>query len=203
MTLCKRIISRAILLLICALTVLCSAARASEVTTYTVTLDTSPLVGHPAGPFSILFALTDGSGLSDANTRITVTNVEFGGGNGSGGVGLFGGASGNLETEVVMTDSYPLTLFSESFTAGRFLRFTVSLRAGHDVGNVPDGLSFYVLDNSGSPIPTLSPAADYLVGFDLRSAEMKPQSFETDTSRLPSAGNAIAIDAATVDEVDE
>ena len=29
---------------------------------YNVTLDTSPLVGHPAGPFEVLLAFTDGSG---------------------------------------------------------------------------------------------------------------------------------------------
>src|SRR5262249_44635476 len=65
-------------------------------------------------------------------------------------------------------------------------------------GGIPDRLVFYILDGSGNPIPSLSPAADFLVGIDLRSAGAAVESFGTDRTRSPSNGNPIAINAPTV-----
>jgi hypothetical protein len=59
-------------------------------------------------------------------------------------------------------------------------------------------MTFYVIDASGKPIPTLSPAADFLIGIDLNSDGMTAESFGTDTSRLPGDGNPIAITAPTM-----
>jgi hypothetical protein len=173
-------------------------ARAAGTTTYVVTLNTAPLVAHPAGPFSILFALTDGSGLADGNNTISVTNVDFGGGNGLGSVTVFGGASGSLESGLTITDTSPLNLFSEGFSPGQVLRFTVTLTTNDDGGGTPDRITFYVLDASGTPVPTLAPAADYLLGIDLGSAPSAPAAFGTDPSRSPSNGNPIAISAPTL-----
>ena len=133
----SRIASKVILLL-CSLAALCQVANGSTPVIYTVTVNTAPLVGHLAGPFSILFALTDGSGLGEANNTITLTNVDFGGGNGFGTVGIIGGASGSLENGVLMTDSSPVNYFSESFTPGQTLRFTVTLTAADDAAGLPD-----------------------------------------------------------------
>src|SRR5215471_8433421 len=135
------------------------AARPMKATTassYAVTVNTAGLVGHPAGPFSVLLALTDGSGLADANNSITVTNADFGGGNGLGSSVLFGGANGALETGLTITDTSPLNLFSEAFSPGQFLRFTLTVTTNDDDGGIPDRVVFYILDRSGKPIPTLS-----------------------------------------------
>jgi hypothetical protein len=185
-----------LIFLLCALTA--PLARAAGTTTYEVTLNTAPLVAHPAGPFSILFAFTDGSGLADANNTISVTNVDFGGGNGLGSVTVFGGASGSLESGLTITDASPLNLFSEGFSPGQVLRFTVTLTTNDDGGGTPDRITFYVLDASGTPVPTLAPAADYLLGIDLGSAPSAPAAFGTDPSRSPSNGNPIAISAPTL-----
>ena len=173
-------------------------AHAAGASTYEVTVNTAPLVGHPGGPFSIQFVFTDGSGLADANNSVSVTNVNFGGGNSLGAATLFGGANGSLESGIVMTDGSPLSLFSEAFSPGQFLRFTVLLTTSDDDGGIPDRLVFYILDSSGNPIPSLSPAADFLVGIDLRSAGAAVESFGTDRTRSPSNGNPIAINAPTV-----
>ncbi len=170
-------------------------AHAAATTTYEVTLNTAPLVGHPAGPFSILFALTDGSGLADTNNTVSVTNVDFGGGNGLGGATLFGGANGTLESGLTMADASPLNLFSEGFSPGQILRFTVTLTTNDDGGGTPDRITLYVLDASGTPIPALSPAGDYLLGIDLGSMPSAPAAFGTDPSRSPSNGNPIALGA--------
>lgn len=185
-----------LIFLLCALTV--PLARAASTTTYEVTLNTAPLVAHPAGPFSILFAFTDGSGLADANNTISVTNFDFGGGNGLGTVTVLGGASGSLESGLTITDASPLNLFSEGFSPGQILRFTVTLTTNDDGGGTPDRIAFYVLDASGTPLPTLAPAADYLLGIDLGSAPSAPAVFGTDPSRSPSNGNPISISAPTL-----
>ena len=51
---------------------------------YIVTLNTSPLVGHTAGPFAMNFQLNDGSGLGDANNTALLSGFVFGGGGGAG-----------------------------------------------------------------------------------------------------------------------
>jgi len=58
------------------------------------------------------------------------------------------------------------------------------------------------LDASGKDIPTVSPAADYLVGIDLGSSPALPDTFGTDPNRSPSAGGPIAIGAPTVTLLD-
>jgi hypothetical protein len=57
---------------------------------YHVTVATSPLIGHPAGPFSLDFQLTDGSGLGDANNTATISNLSYGGGAATGSATLSG-----------------------------------------------------------------------------------------------------------------
>jgi hypothetical protein len=63
----------------CAFGALCQAASGSPIS-YDVTLDTAPLVGHPAGPFYVEVAFTDGGGVDDANNTITLSNIQFAGG---------------------------------------------------------------------------------------------------------------------------
>src|SRR5579859_8130563 len=87
-------------------------------TMFAVTLDTSPLIGHPAGPFSLNFQFTDGQGTGDANNTVTLSSFAFGGGSAAGGPSLTGGASGSLGSGVVLTDSAFFNAFTEGFTPG-------------------------------------------------------------------------------------
>jgi hypothetical protein len=179
-------------------TVLLMGGRlAAATSTYDVTVNTAPLVGHPAGPFSILFAFVDGSGLSDGNNTVSITNVSFGGGNAIGPPALFGGTSGALETGVTLTDSSFLNFFFETFNAGATLRFRVSLTTADDGGLIPDRLTFFILDNSGAAIPTLAPASDFFWGVDLGSNGGSLDAFASDPSRTPSVGSPIVIEAPT------
>jgi hypothetical protein len=142
-------------------TVLCRKASADI--SYDVTLDTAPLIGHPAGPFSILFIFIDGSGVGDANNTVTISNVGFGGGSALGNPVTFGGASGSLETEVTITDSSFLSLFNEGFSPGPQLSFSLDLTSNNDANGIPDRLTFSILDGSGVPLPTLAPYGDYFL----------------------------------------
>ena len=161
-----------------------ATAWGSSTSSYDVVIDTSPLVGHPAGPFSIFLGFTDGSGIGSMRASITVTNVNFGGGSLVGeSPMIFGAASGDLMTGVEITDASFLSLFSQGFTAGNTLRFTVSLNTAGDDSEIPDRLSFYILDSSARPIPTLAPAGDFLFAIDVRPAGGSPEVFGSDPSR--------------------
>jgi len=186
------------LAIIVALLALGQTVHAANTKTFEIAVDTTPLVGHPAGPFSILVAFTDGSGLADGNNTVNIGSIDFNGGSGQANPTVFGGAGGSLESGVSLTDVSPLSLFSERFSPGSTLRFTVSVTIADDDGGVPDRLTFYILDSTGVPIPTLSPGADYLFGVALGSAPPLPDTFGTDTSRSPTSGSPIAISAPTV-----
>src|SRR5580693_4594651 len=79
-----------------------------------VSINTS---GLPTTPGSeIVFILTDGSGLGDANNTATLTNFALG----TGSVGTVdpsnsGGISGDMSSTVSLTDSSLLNLFGETF----------------------------------------------------------------------------------------
>src|SRR5437660_2365416 len=105
--------------------------------TYNVNVNTSALIGHPAGPFYLLFATTDGSGLSDGNNTATISNINFSGGSALGNPSLFGGVTGDLGTTVSITDTGNLNFFSEAFLACQSLTFTVTVTINHDDGPSP------------------------------------------------------------------
>src|SRR5260370_37345410 len=98
------------------------ADHVAAVSTYEVTINTTPLVAHPAGPFSILFAFTEGSGLADGNNTANIGPFDFAGGSGLGNATLLGGTSGTLESVITLTDTSPLNLFSESFSPRKVLQ---------------------------------------------------------------------------------
>ena len=186
-------------LVLCASCALCQNARGDMI--YNVTLNTSPLVGHPAGPFYVELTFTDGSGVADANNTVTISNVNFGGGSALGGPLLFGGASGSLETGVTITDSSVLSLFSEQFAPGLSLSFSLGLTANDDAGGTPDGLTFFLLDSSGVQIPTLAPFGDYFISADLGSAGAVFNAFASDSTRPLSVGNPVSIPAPSITAV--
>ena len=181
---------------VCALAALSQIASAGSI--YNVTLDTTPLVGHPAGPFYIELAFTDGSGIGDLNNTVTFSNFNFGGGSALGGPLAIGGATGSLETGIAITDSSFLSLFYEQFAPGLQLSFSLGLTSNDDSGTPPDRISFFVLDSSGVPLPTLAPIGDYFFGADLGSAGPAFDAWAGDPSRAPSVGDPIAIPSPTI-----
>lgn len=185
-----------IAVIICAFSVLCKTASADII--YNVTLDTTPLVGHPAGPFYVDLAFTDGSGVNDANNTVTLSDFNFGGGSALGSPIIFGGATGSLETGVSITDSSFISLFSEQFAPGLQLSFTLDLTLNDDAGGIPDRFTFYLLDSSGVALPTLAPSGDYLFGVDVHSTGPVFDAYGSDPSRTPSVGDAVSIEAPTV-----
>jgi hypothetical protein len=172
------------------------AAMADQI--FNVTLNTMPLVGHPAGPFSVFLVFTDGDGIGDANNTATISNINFGGGSALGGPILFGGASGSLETGISITDSSFLSFFSEPFSPGSQLSFSLALTTADDLGGTPDRLTFSIVYNFGSPIPTLAPAGDFFLGADLGSTGPIFDAYGSDPSRAPTDGNPVSISAPTI-----
>jgi hypothetical protein len=178
--------------------VLLLPALACADTTLTVSLDTSSLVGHPAGPFYFTLALTDGSGVNDANNIIKINNVSFGGGSSLGNPILLGGVSGSLASGITITDNSNLSWFFEQFAPGDQLTFSVSFTDNGDAGGIPDGLTFFIEDSSGVRLPTKSPAGDSFFGVDLTATLPMVEVYGSDSSRPPSVGNPVSIPAPTI-----
>jgi len=182
--------------LVCAISALGQKAIADAI--YQVSLDTSSLVGHPAGPFYVYGTFTDGSGIGDANNIVTMSDFAFGGGSALGSPIVFGGESGSLETGVAITDSSFFSFAVEQFAPGLQLSFLLDLTLNDDAGGIPDRFSFSLLDSSGVPLPTLAPSDDYFFGADIYSTGPIFDAYGSDTSRSPSVGNPVSIPAPTI-----
>lgn len=175
-------------------------------TIFTVTLNTSPLVGSGAGPFSVAFQLNDGSGTNDGNNTATLTNFSFGGGSATGSPTLFGGAGGDLTGTVTLTDSDFFNAFIQGFSPGSSLSFLVDLTTNVDSGGIPDAFAFSILDANGFSIPTMDPSgADTLLTINIDSANPEILTYATDPSRntLGGTGPAITMDAPVTSPVPE
>jgi hypothetical protein len=178
------------------LLVFLSMGIAAADVTYNVALDTSALVGHPAGPFSIGFQLTDGSGTGDGNNTVKISNVQFGGGGAAAGApALVGGAAGSLAAGVTLRDTVFLNSFAQSFMPGNLLTFQLSLTSSIDNGAIPDQFSFSLLDHNGVEIPTAGKVNfDVLFTATFNASTPNLQQFGGDTTRSPQAGgNPIGI----------
>jgi hypothetical protein len=145
-------------LLCIAVVVLVAGADARADTIFQVSLDTSPLAGIPgAGPFSVDFQLTDGSGTGDGNNAASIGAFQFGGGAPVGTPSATGGAAGDLSTGIALTDSAFLNDFQQQFAPGSVFGFTVDLTTNVDPAGTPDEFSFSILDSTGFAIPTTAP----------------------------------------------
>jgi hypothetical protein len=176
--------------LLVVLSVAVGAARAGEI--FTVTLDTNPLTLSPAadaGPFSIAFQLTDGSGTNDGNNTATLSNFDFGGGSASGTPTLYGvGTSGDLGSTVTLTDNDFFNAFVQGFIPGSSLSFLAGLTTNVDAGGTPDAFAFSILDSSGSSIPTVDPA-DTLLTVNIDSASPTILTYATDPNQGTASGD--------------
>jgi hypothetical protein len=154
---------------------------------YDVAFDTSDLIGHIAGPFSIEMQFNDGSGTGDGNNIAALSLFDFGSGNGIGSPTLIGGVAGDLGSSIAMTDSSFFNEFIQSFSAGSTLSFRLSLTTNLDAGGTPDEFSFSILDSSGVEIPTLD-FSNALIVADIDSASPSVLAFSTDPRQNPNGG---------------
>lgn len=153
-----------------------------------VALNTSGLIGHPAGPFSLNFQLNDGSGTRDGNNRVIITNFYFGAdGKAVGSPRITGGVGGSLTANVSILDTEILNSFIQEFMPGQSLSFTVLLTGNLDDGETPDQFSFAILDRTGAEIPTTSHTQAFLL-VDISSPSPAIQIFAADPNSTPEGG---------------
>jgi hypothetical protein len=162
-------------------------------TSFNVLLDTSTLVGNPAGPFALDFQLNDGAGVGDGNNTATLSNFQFGGGSASDSPTWFGGASGDLASSVVLTDTDPFNEFYQAFNPGAWLSFNVLLSTNFIFGDIPDLFSFAILDGSLMNLATQSFGSDTFLEVNIDSATPSIETFA-------SADLSIGAPTATVPE---
>jgi len=165
---------------------------------YNVTMNTGPLIGHSAAPFSVEFQFNDGSGIGDSNNSVVLSNFNFGTGGAAVGSGTtVNGASGSLQSSVHFTDSSFFNQFSQQFTPGNQLSFQLAFSTNVDAGPTPDQFTFAILDRTGAELPTQS-FFDVFVELNINSANPQVQTFASDTTRIPNAGGpALNIAAPT------
>jgi hypothetical protein len=162
-------------------------------------MNTAPLVGHNAGPFSVEFQLNDGSGTGDGNNTAILSDFLFNGGAPAGSPTVNGGAYGDLTSGVTLTDNSFFNQFIQSFTPGSALAFQLFLSTNIDGGGTPDQFSFAILDKTGTELPTLAPGFfDVFVQIDIDSANLLVRTFGADTNRIPAGGGSAINIAASV-----
>jgi hypothetical protein len=134
---------------------------------FDVTVNTSTL----AGPSTLLFQLTDGDGVGDANNTVTVENLMFGGGSLFGSPELFGGASVNGLGQITLIDSEFFSAFSQGFVPGSALSFRLTTTTAVDSDLTPDAFAFSIFDADGNPLGTDPTGAGSLLSLFITSAD--------------------------------
>jgi hypothetical protein len=144
--------------LCCALTLSVGPALAQTTTQtlYHVSINTSQLAKHDAAPFSLHFALADGSGNADGNASVLLTNFNFGiNGDFNSDPSLDGGAAGDLSSAVILQDTQPENVFTGGFIPGDKLTFDVYATLSLDTNGNPDAFEFAITDSAGERLPTV------------------------------------------------
>lgn len=169
---------------------------------YRVTLDTGPLQGHPAGPFSVYFQFNSGGAIG--NNHATLTDFDFGSGSPTGmPTEVSPGSTGDLSTGITLNETSAFNDFIQEFSPGASLSFTVDLtEAPNGPGTTPDVFGFGLLDRTGATIPTLDPSyADQLLTIEAAPGGTILR-YGTDTLVPPAGGGSpLNIAAPTVQSV--
>ena len=153
---------QSLILMASALGLLLGHATPSNAAAVNVTLDTSSISG---GAYTLVFDLINGDGVT--NNSVSLGGFSFGGGTSAGSPTFIGGASGTLASTVTLSDSSFYNEFSENFTAGSVLKFSLDALANF-AGGTPDSFSMYLLDSGGTPLSSLDPlGADQFLSLDL------------------------------------
>jgi hypothetical protein len=140
--------------LIAGLVVAGSSPAAATSISFHVQVNTAPLIGNSSAPFSLDFALTDGSGTLAGPNTVFINDFTFGGGSPAGAPTLTGGVSGSLASSVTLSDS--ASFFNElfqPFTPGSSLGFDVTMTTNADPVS-PDAFAFAILDKNLFNLPT-------------------------------------------------
>ena len=152
---------------------------------YDISMNTTPLISHSAGPFSLEFQLNDGSGTGNGNNTVVLSNFIFGGGSAVGIPTTNGGAIGDAGSSVTITDSSFFNQFIQQFTPGNQLGFRLSISTNVESGGTPDQFSFAILDSGGTELPTQS-FFDVFVSIAIGLAE--PDGSDVSNGHKPHAG---------------
>ena len=157
---------------------------------FSVVVNTSALIGHPSGPFSLDFQLI--GGIPSGNT-VEVSNFNFGGGQATGAPVATTGVSGDLTSSVTLTTSSPGSFFNEffqTFTPGSSLRFDVAV-SSINVNPTPDTFSFSILGADLFEIATTGLANKLLI-LELDDTTLGLADVQTFSSLPPVAGVTVA-----------
>lgn len=171
------------------LLVVSTASLASADVIYDVTINTAPLIGHPAGPFAIGLQLADDSGAG--NNEAVLSNFQFGAeGSPLGSPFTLGSSFGDLSSVVVLSDTTTPNIFTQSFVPGTTLSFVLDITTNPDPANDSEEFGFYILDSTGTPIPTTAglPNALFSVLFD--DSGTLVSTFSGDPSTAPAGGGS-------------
>jgi hypothetical protein len=155
--------------------------------TYTVAIDTAPLIGDSAGPFAVNFQFIDGSGLGDGNNTVELSDFQFGSGSPIGGATTSGAVSGGLSSQIILTDSTFFNYFTQLFQPGDTLTFNLSATTNVDAGSIPDQFSFAILDSTGSELPTTDPLGAF-VELSISSLSPEPLAYASNPTLAPVGG---------------
>jgi hypothetical protein len=176
-------------------TILAFASLLTSHASMLVSLDTSGLIGNPAGPFYLDFQFNDGTGAND--NLVKITNINLGGGTVLGPAALFGGVSGDLLSGITLTDSDPFNEFFQSFSAGTYLSFQLSM-TNLFTGSVPDVFGFAILDANLYNLATYSLGSDQLLIATLDSTGPVIETFASvdgsvPAPHIPDTGNTLLL----------
>lgn len=192
---------KSIRLLLLASLLIAGSAQAAIILDVSLNTATISIPGNPPGPLSLAFQLADGSGTGNGNNSAILSNFQFGGGGPTGLPFLMDGASGDLSSSVVLTDSGFANVFIQGFTPGTTLQFRITLTTNLESG-APDTFLWSILDNTGFPLPTTSVSPLYpLLVIDIDSSSPTIATFGSDASILPNAGGFSNFPAPAVTEV--
>lgn len=183
-------------LVTCALFVACHSY--ADVVKYDVLIDTSGLVGHPAGPFAIDAQLIGGSDSSIQNT-VTLSDFVFNGGSALGNPTFYGGGVvGDLSSTIILTAAPTLRLagLRQNFLPGQSLAFVLATTSNHNGPDVfgqiyEDTFNLFIHDSSGQAIPTLGynvVGTDVFISLYIDGPVPSIQGFSSDSSIAPTGG---------------
>jgi hypothetical protein len=172
------------------------APYASATALYNVSMDTSALVGNPAGPFYLDFQFNDGSGTNDGNNTVIIDGFNV---VGVGAAMPSGGGTGDLGSSIVLTDSAFFNEVFQQFTPGNTLQFQLNLTTNVDAGGTPDEFTFGILWGSSLfDIPTTNPNGAFLT-VDLTNP-LTITSSASDPTQPLGANPGVTIAAPTIDQ---
>jgi hypothetical protein len=170
---------------------LCPSLVTATPLTFGVIVSTAPLVG--LGTFSLDFQLNDGSGTLAGVNVATISGFSFGGGSATGAPNLLGGATGNLASNVTLTDgANSFNELFQTFTPGSTLRFNVTLSPTNVDPIAPDAFSFAILDSSLANIATTG-LGDSLVLVNISKTNLSLADVRTFASTSPAGVTATAV----------